>query len=103
MVDLLKDFLRALGLTVGPEGTSVFSVCISCWSVSGRASPISGVDMLGDRSSVRGDLFGGRVLGLVEERLLADRFTEFTFIHRDRTEPSSNNTVTIIAEVILVC
>lgn len=101
MVALLKDFLRALGLTVGPEGTSVFSVCISCWSGSGRASPISGVDMLGDRSSVRGDLFGGRVLGLVEERLLADCFTEFTFIHRDRIEPS-NNTVTIIAEVILV-
>ena len=63
MVALLQDFLRAVGL----EGPSVTSVCLFSLSISDWPSPASGVDVVG--AMVRRDLFGGTVLGLVDERL----------------------------------
>lgn len=80
MVALLQDFLRAGGLTVGLEGPSMFSVCISCLSVSECPSPASCVCVVGDMKSVRGDLSGGAVLGLVEEHLFDVCFTDLTLI-----------------------
>lgn len=81
MVALLQDFLRSMGLTVGLEGTSVFSVCISCLCVSECSSPASGVCVVVvEKKSVRGDLFGGAVLGLVEEHLFNVCFTELTLL-----------------------
>lgn len=75
MVALLQDFLRAEGL----EGPSLFSVCISSLSVSDCPSPASGLWVVGDGKPVRGDLFGGAVLGLVEEHLFVC-FIELTLV-----------------------
>lgn len=84
MVALLQDFLRAVGLTEELEGASVFSICISCLSVSGCASPASVACMVGDGGSRRGDLCVGAVLlGLVEEHLFDDGVGELTSVFRD--------------------
>lgn len=81
MVALLHDFLRALELTEGFEGPSVFSARTSCFSVSNCPPP--GVCMVGDRGSVRGDLCGGAVSGLLEEHLFEVCVTELTLVYRD--------------------
>lgn len=95
MVALLQDFLRAVGLTVGLAGASVLSVSISCLSDSGGLCPASGICVVGDRKSVRGDLCGGAVLGLVEEHLFNDCFTEVTLVYKKdlSKEQSSSDTV----------
>lgn len=69
MVALLQDFLRGVGLTEKPGGSSVVSSCGSCLSVIKLPSPESGVSMVGDKESVRGDFCGGAVVGLVDEHL----------------------------------
>ncbi len=83
MVALLQDFLLAVGLKVGLGGPSV-SICISCFSVSGWSSSASGVCVLGDDKSVRGDLCAGAGLGLEDERLFDVCFSEFTLIYMKR-------------------
>lgn len=101
MVPLLQDFLRAVGLTVGLEGPSVLSVCISSLSVSDCPSPASGVCVAGDRRSVtlRTDLFGGAVLGLTDEHLFDFRFTKLTLVtvQRLNKERISINFITCLA------
>lgn len=60
-----------MGLSGRLVGPSVVSVCISCLSVSGCLSPVSGACVVvGDWTSVRGDLSGGAESGLVDEHLL---------------------------------
>ena len=80
MVALLQDFLRAMGLTVGLDGPSVFSDCNSCLSVSECSSSPLGVRVVVNEKSVRGDLCTGAVLGLVEERLFDDRVSDLTVV-----------------------
>lgn len=77
-VALLQDFLRVLGLTEGLEGPSAFSIGTPCLSSSECLSPTSMVWVVGDGTSVRGDLRGGAVLGLVEEHLLDVWFIELS-------------------------
>lgn len=75
---LLQDFLRPVGLTLGLEGLSIVSICLSCLTVSECPSSASSVCVEGDGKSVRGDLCGGAVMGLVEEHLFGVCFIEFT-------------------------
>lgn len=75
---LLQDFLRPVGLTLGLEGLPIVSICPSCLTVSEVPSSASGVCVEGDGKSVRGDLCGGAVMGLVEEHLFEVCFIEFT-------------------------
>lgn len=79
---LLQDFLRPVGLTLGLEGLSIVSICLSCLTVSECPSSASSVcvegGVEGDGKSVRGDLCGGAVMGLVEEHLFDVCFIEFT-------------------------
>lgn len=70
-VALLKDFRRVVGLTVRPEEPSVLSARTSPWSVSVGCSTTAGVCVVGNWSSIRGDLFGGAESGLLDEHLLA--------------------------------
>lgn len=76
MVALLQDFLLAVGLPGGPVGSSTLSDC---------GSPAFGICVMGDGTSVRGDLCGGAASGLVEEHLLGVCFGELTLKCKDRT------------------
>lgn len=69
---LLQDFLRPVGLTLG---LSIVSICLSCLTDSECPSSASSVCVEGDGKSVRGDLCGGAVMGLVEEHLFDVCFT----------------------------
>lgn len=69
-VALLKDFRRVVGLTVGSEDPSMLSTCTSLRSVCVGCSTTADVCVVGNWSSIRGDLCGGAKSGLgVEHRL----------------------------------
>lgn len=70
MVALLKDFRRVAGLAALSEDLSVLSACTSLWSIADGSSTFD-VCVVGNLSSIRGDLCGGAESGLVDEHLLA--------------------------------
>lgn len=80
---LLHDFLRAVGLTGG--GSSVVSVCISCLSISDRpaSASTSGVCVVGDGMSVRGNLFGEAPSAFSAERSLDVCFAVSALVNTD--------------------
>lgn len=69
-----------MGLIDKPGVSLKFSICISCFSGTKFPSPESGVCMVDDGQSVRGDLCGGAVLGLVDEHLFFDCGKELYWI-----------------------
>lgn len=73
-----------VGLTGGIEGPPEFSFCTSCLSISECCPSANGLSVVGEWTSVRGDLCGGVEPGLVEERLLEVCFIELTLTSRDQ-------------------
>lgn len=92
-----------VGLTGGLEGAPEFSFC-TCSSISECFPSANGLSVVGEWTSVRGDLCGGVVPGLVEERLLEVGFIELTLTSRDqRVKQHLHYNVARFAPVYNVC